>query len=79
MFKRLTPSTLARKSALIAVIALASSSAALYAATIQEITDAGEARTDAAAADQERLLRRSRELAEEVRSFVDVALSDSDS
>jgi hypothetical protein len=55
MFKRLTPSTLARKSALIAVIALASSSAALYAATIQEITDAGEARTDAAAADQERV------------------------
>ncbi len=55
MLNRLTHSTLAAKSALVAILALAGSSAALNAATIQEVTDAGEARADAAAADQQRV------------------------
>lgn len=55
MLKRLMQCKLSVKAALIAVLALASSPAALNAATIQEVTDAGEARADAAAADQKRV------------------------
>ena len=54
MFKRLTLSTRAAKSALVAGLAMAAT-AGLQAATIQEVTDAGEARADAAAADQQRI------------------------
>jgi hypothetical protein len=43
------------KSALVAVLAVAATTAGVHAATIQEVTDAGEARSDAAAADQQRI------------------------
>lgn len=55
MLKILSQKSLVAKSALIGALALASGPAALNAATIQEITDAGEARADAAAADQKRV------------------------
>ena len=55
MFNRLISSGKAKQSALAACLAMTAASAGLQAATIQEITDAGEARSDAAAADQQRI------------------------
>lgn len=55
MFKRSTLSARAVKSALGAALALAVTSFGIQAATIQEVTDAGEARSDAAAEDQQRI------------------------
>lgn len=73
MLKRLMQSKLSVKAALIAVIALASSPAALNAATIQEVTDAGEARADAAAADQQRVDQIASQIDQLVADFATVA------
>jgi hypothetical protein len=55
MLIRLIKITRPAQRALLAVLALAVASGASNAATIQEVTDAGEARADAAAADQKRI------------------------
>lgn len=68
MLKRLTQSSLAAKSAVGVLFAAVGISAAVHAATIQELTDAGEARSDAAAADQQRV--------EQIASQIDQLVAD---
>jgi len=73
MLKRLIQSNLPVKAALVAVIALACSPASLTAATIQEVTDAGEARSDAAAADQQRVDQLANQIDQLVADYTTVA------
>ncbi len=68
MLKRLTQSSLAAKAVLGPLLAAVGISATVHAATLQEVTDAGEARSDAAAADQQRV--------EQIASQIDQLVAD---